>query len=147
MFANVLKINNGKITFTLFRPFNQYFVEAPLTVITASSLLGYDATSLAHLYLGSFSHSSLQILSSCQVGWGVLQHYCFQVSPEMFDRVQVQALAGPLKDIQRLVPKPFLCCLGYVLRVVVLLEGEPLPQSEVLSALVLESVHLSLEPD
>ena len=29
-----------------------------------SSLLGYDATSLAHLYLESFSHSSLQILSS-----------------------------------------------------------------------------------
>ena len=41
----------------------------------------------------------------------------------MFDRVQVQALAGPLKDIQRLVPKPLLCCLGCVLRVVVLLEG------------------------
>ena len=35
-----------------------------LAAITASSLLGYDATSLAHLYLGSFSHSSLQILSS-----------------------------------------------------------------------------------
>uniref|UniRef100_A0A4W5P770 Protein-glutamine gamma-glutamyltransferase 2 n=1 Tax=Hucho hucho TaxID=62062 RepID=A0A4W5P770_9TELE len=29
-----------------------------------SSLLGYDATGLAHLYLGSFSHSSLQILSN-----------------------------------------------------------------------------------
>ena len=44
----------------------------------------------------------------------------------MFDQVQVQALAGPLKDIQRLVPKPLLRCL---LRVVVLLEGEPSPQS------------------
>ena len=53
----------------------------------------------------------------------------------MFDQVQVQALAGPLKDIQRVVPKPLLCCLGCVLRVVVLLGGEPLPQSEVLSAL------------
>ena len=39
-------------------------LEAPLAVITASSLIGYDAGSLAHLYLGSFSHSSLQILSS-----------------------------------------------------------------------------------
>jgi hypothetical protein len=47
-----------------FRPFTQYFVEALLAAITASSLLGYDATSVAHLYLGSFSHSSLQILSS-----------------------------------------------------------------------------------
>ena len=74
----------------------------------------------------------------------------------MFDRVQVRALAGPLKDIQRLVPKPLLCYLGGVLRVVVLLEGEPSPQSEVLSALeqifikdhpVLCSIHLSLIPD
>ena len=78
----------------------------------------------------------------------------FQVSPEMFDRVR--ALAGQLKDIQRLVPKPLLCCLGCVRRVVVLLEGEPSPQSEVLSALeqvfikdlsVLCSIHLSLDPD
>jgi hypothetical protein len=35
----------------------------------------------------------------------------------------------------RLVPKPLLQCLGCVLRVVVLSEGEPSPQSEVLSAL------------
>ena len=74
----------------------------------------------------------------------------------MFDGVQVQALAEPLKDIQRLVPKPLLSCLGCVLRFVVLLEGEPSPQSEVLSALeqvfikdftVLCSVHLSLNSD
>uniref|UniRef100_A0A4W5LMB8 von Willebrand factor A domain containing 5A n=1 Tax=Hucho hucho TaxID=62062 RepID=A0A4W5LMB8_9TELE len=52
-------------------------------------------------------------------------------TPKMFDR----ALTGPLKDIQRLVPKPLLRCLGCVLRVIVLLEGEPSPQSEVLSAL------------
>ena len=71
----------------------------------------------------------------------------------MVDRVQVRALAGPLKDIQRLVPKPHLCCLGCVL---VLFEGETSLQSEVLSALeqvfikdlsVLCSVHLSLDPD
>ena len=45
----------------------------------------------------------------------------------MLDRVQVRALAGTLKDIQRLVPKPLLHCLGGVLRVVVRLEGEPSP--------------------
>ena len=65
-------------------------------------------------------------------------------------------MAGPLKDVQRLVPKPLLRCLGCVLRVIVLLEDEPLPQSEVLSALaqifikdlsVLCSVNLSLDPD
>ena len=44
--------------------------------------------------------------------------------------VQVQILAGPLKDVQRLLRR-----LGCVLRVVVLLEGEPSPQCEVLSAL------------
>ena len=53
----------------------------------------------------------------------------------MFDRVQVRAQAGPLKDIQRLVPKPLMHCLGCVLSVVVLLKGEPSPQSEVLSTL------------
>ena len=59
-------------------------------------------------------------------------------------------------DIQRLVPKPLLRCLGCVLMVIVLLEGDHSPQSEVLSALgqvfikdllVLCSVHLSLGPD
>ena len=62
-------------------------------------------------------------------------HSYFQVSPEMFNLVQVWALAGPLKDIQRLVLKTLLHCLGCVFRVVVLLEGEPSPQSEVLSTL------------
>ena len=74
----------------------------------------------------------------------------------MFDRVQVQALAGSLNGIQRLVPKPLLRCLGCALRVIVLLEGEPSSQSEVLGALVqvfikdlsgLYSVHLSLNPN
>ena len=64
----------------------------------------------------------------------LLQSY-FQVSTEMFDQVQVRALAKPLKDIHRLVPTPLLCCLGCVLRVIGLMEGEPSPQSEVLSAL------------
>ena len=40
----------------------------------------------------------------------------------MFDWVHVWSLAGPLKDIQRLVPTPLLHCLEYVLRVVVLLD-------------------------
>ena len=79
-------------------------------------------------------------------------HNYFQVPPEMFDR----ALAGPVSDIHRLVPKPLLRCLGCVLRVVVLLEGEPSLQSEVLRALdqvfikdlsVLYFVNLSLDPD
>ena len=53
----------------------------------------------------------------------------------MFDWVQVRAPTGPLKDIQRLFPKPLLCCPGSVLRVAVQLEGEASPRSEVLGAL------------
>ena len=74
----------------------------------------------------------------------------------MLDWVQVRALAGPHKDIHRVVLKPLLCCLGCVLWVIVLLEDEPSAQSEVLSTLdqvfikdisVLCSVQLSLNPD
>ena len=97
-------------------------------------------------------YRSSQVLS----GWmGNVAVQLFQVSPEMLDRVQIRALAGPLKDIQRLVQKQLLRCLGCVLWVGVLLEGEPSPQSEVLSALeqvfikdraILCSVHLFLSP-
>jgi hypothetical protein len=86
------------------------------------------------MVLGEFLPFFADPLKLCQVGWGVLLHSYFQVSPKMLDWVQVQALAGPLEDIQRLVPKP-MCCVGCVLRVIVLLEGEPSPQSEVLSHL------------
>ncbi len=34
----------------------------------------------------------------------------FQASPEIFDWVQSQAVAGPLKDIHRVVYKPLLLC-------------------------------------
>jgi len=40
-----------------------------LAPITASSLFEYDARSLAHPFLGSFSHSSLQKFKLHQVGW------------------------------------------------------------------------------
>ena len=70
-----------------------------------------------------------------QVGWEVSVHSHFQISPEMFNRILVWALAWPLKDIHRVVLKPLLWYLGCVLRVVVLLKDEPSPQSEVKSAL------------
>jgi hypothetical protein len=63
-------------------------------------------------FLPFFSADPLKL---CQVGWVALPHNYFQVSPEMLDRVQVRALAGPLKDIQRLVRKPLhvlAVCLG-----------------------------------
>ena len=84
-------------------------------------------------FLPFFSAGPLKLY---QVGLGESLHSYFQVSPEIFDRVQVRALAGSLKDIQRLVLKPLLHCLGCVLRVVVPLEGEPLTQSEVLNMML-----------
>ena len=98
------------------------------------STFRYDATSLANLYLGSFSHSSLQILSSsvrldgeccCTAIFRSLQRCSIRFKSGLW--------LGHENDIQRLVPKPLLHCLDCVLRVVVLLEGEPSPQSEVLS--------------
>jgi len=47
-----------------------------------------------------------------QVGWGASVHSHFQISPEMFNWVQVWALAGPLKDIHRVVPKPLVSRLS-----------------------------------
>ena len=85
----------------------------------------------------------LCISSQALPGWmGVSLHRYFQVSPKMFDRVQVRALAGPLNYIQRLVSKPVLFCLCCVL--VVLLEGGTLPQFEFLSALEQVSSRISL---
>ena len=95
-----------------------------MAAITALNILGYDVTSLAHLYLGSFSHSLHILSSSVRLDWERCCTAVFQVSPEMLDRVQVRALAGPLKDFQRLVPKPLQHCLGCMLRAIVLLEGE-----------------------
>ncbi len=46
----------------------------------------------------------------------------FQFFPEILDWVQAQALAGPLKDIHRVVYKLLLLC---AYKVIVLLEGEP----------------------
>ena len=111
--------HNDKAKTVLF--FIQYFVEAPSAAITALSLLRYDAAPVFGEFLPFISADPVKL---CQVGWGALLHSYFQVSPEMFDWVQVQALAGPLKALHY---------LGCVLKVVVLLEGVPSPQSEVLS--------------
>ena len=63
-----------------------------------------------------FSADSLKL---CQVGHVPSVDSHFKVSPEMFDWVQVRALARPFKD--RAVPNPLLWCLGCVLRIIVML--------------------------
>ena len=90
-------------------------------------------------------------LESSWVWWGFSAIYLYRSSQalsgwmgtisaifkslHMFSWVQVRALAGPPRDIYRVVPKPILCWFGSVLRVISLMEGEPLVQSEVLSTL------------
>ena len=80
----------------------------------------------------------------------------WSVAAQLFSGLSRDVRSGSSPDIHRLVPKGLLRSLGCVLRVVVLLEGEPSPRSEVLSTLeqvfikdlsVLCSVHLSLDPD
>ncbi len=72
----------------------------------------------------------------------------------MLNWVLVRALAGPFKNSHGVVVKPLLRYFSCVLRVIVLLEGKPSAQSEVLSTLekvfvqdipVLGRIHLSLD--
>ena len=69
-----------------------------------------------------------------------------QVSPDIFDWIQFSALAGLLRD--RVILKLLLHHLDCVFRIIVLLEGEPLAESEVLSTLdqVFMKDHLSTLP-
>uniref|UniRef100_A0A8C8G3M0 Dopamine beta-hydroxylase n=1 Tax=Oncorhynchus tshawytscha TaxID=74940 RepID=A0A8C8G3M0_ONCTS len=91
-------------------------------------LLGYDATSLAHLYLASFSHSSLQILSSSVRLDG--ERHCIAIFRSL-QRCSIECKSGLWLGHSETCPEAtpaltWLCALS-------LLEGEPSHQSEVLS--------------
>ena len=88
-----------------------------------------------HLDLGIFCHSSLQIVSSSVRLDGDCRWTAISRSLQRYLIGFKSGWAGPLKDIHRVVPRPLLYCLVCVFRVIFLLEGEPLAQSEVLSAL------------
>jgi hypothetical protein len=65
IFVNALKMKYRNISFTkVYTPLNQYFVKAPLVVITAVSVSGYVSTSFAHLDCTIFAHHSLKNSSS-----------------------------------------------------------------------------------
>ncbi len=70
----------------------------------------YAMTSFAHHHLAIICHSSPHLFTSQALsGWmGADTH--FQVSPEIFDWVQSQAVAGPLKDIHSVAYKTLLLC-------------------------------------
>ena len=101
----------------------QCFVEVPLATITGSSLLGFVCISFAHLDFVIFSPFFLaDFLKLCQVGWGESVNSNVQVFPQILSGIEVWTLAGPLKDFHILVLKPFQCCFGCMLGIIVLLE-------------------------
>ncbi len=117
------------------------------------SLFGKDATSFSHLDLGILCHSSLQILSSSvrldgKRWWTAIFRSLQRCS------IGFKSGLWPFKNSHGVVVKPLLRYFSCVLRVIVLLEGKPSAQSEVLSTLekvfvqdipVLGRIHISLD--
>ncbi len=117
------------------------------------SLFGKDATSFSHLDLGILCHCSLQILSSSvrldgKRWWTAIFRSLQRCS------IGFKSGLWPFKNSHRVVVKPLLSYFSCVLRVIVLLEGKPSAQSEVLSTLekvfvqdipVLGRIYLSLD--
>lgn len=66
-----------------------------------------------HVHFQAVSHILLCRSSQAVLGW--MGSVSAQPFSDLFRDVQVQALAGLLKDFQRAVLKPLLCYLGYVL--------------------------------
>lgn len=98
VFANLLKIKNWNLSFRK-------------NIQTLYSALKSLQTLLTWIWV-VFPHSSWQILSS-SIRFGSAFVNCqVQLSPQIFYVVQVWALAGPLKDIKKLVQKPLQHCLG-----------------------------------
>uniref|UniRef100_A0A4W5QLF4 Cell division cycle 14A n=1 Tax=Hucho hucho TaxID=62062 RepID=A0A4W5QLF4_9TELE len=143
-----LEDKNGHNTFKkVFRPFTQYFVEAPLAAITALSRLGYDATSLAHLYLGSFSHSSPGLLKLCQVGWGPSLRSYFQVSRDVRSGSSL-GHSRTFRDLSRSHSCIALAmCLGSLSCWKVILRHSLRSRALIKNLSVLCSIHVSLDPD
>ncbi len=79
-----------------------------------------DASSLLHA-IG---------LKFCKVWRPTFLNMAFQQGPEVFNRVEVQGLAGPLEDIDMVCPEPCRHPLCLVLGVIVMLEHEMSPQTQ-----------------
>ena len=77
----------------------------------------------------------VDLLKLCQVGWGASVSSNLQVFPWILNGIEVLALAGLLKDFHALVLKPFQCCFGCILEVIVLLERKSAPQCKVFCTL------------
>ena len=55
-------------------------------------------------------------------------HPSFELSPQILNGIEVWGLAGPLQQVNVVIPKPCLDDLGSVFGVIVLLEHEALGQ-------------------
>ena len=72
-----------------------------------------------------------KLLQLLQVGWVPLVYSNLKVIPQILNWIEVWALTRPFQDIQMFPLKPPECCFSSILRVIVLLEGEPPSQSQI----------------
>ena len=104
-------------------PQSQYFVEPYFAAITAANLLGYVSISLVHLATGILSilqGKTAPAPSSWMGSAGVEQ------SLKSYHRFSIELRSGLQLGHSNTFPlKPLKCCFSSMLRVIVLLEGEP----------------------
>ena len=132
-------------------PLSQYLVEPPFSAITAASLFGYFSTSFAYLETAIFAHSSWQnSSSSVRLDGDRLWTAIFK------SRHRFSIGLGHSKTLTFFALNHSRVALAVCLRVIVLLEGEPPPQSQVFCRLkqvffkncpVFGSIHLALNLD
>ncbi len=65
-----------------------------------------------------------KMLQICQIARASPVHSPLQITTQMFSRIQVWAMAGPLQNFNLLLVKPFFCWFGCMLWVVVVLKDE-----------------------
>ena len=70
-------------------------------------------------YLPTLLYKTLQI---CQVARA--QHSTLQITPQIYNWIQVWALIGPFQNFHLLLVNPFFCWFGFILWVAVVLKDE-----------------------
>ncbi len=114
-----------------FTAFAQYFVEAPLASITVSNIFGYDATSFDHHHLAIICHSSPCLFTSQTLSGWMGQMHIFRFLQKYLIGFNPRLWLGHSRTFTELSISHS-CC---VFRFIVLLEGEPSAQFEVLNSL------------
>ena len=121
----------------VFSPLSQYFVELPLAAITASNLLGYLC--LYQLCTSGFwdflPFFLVDLLKLHHVGWERRWTEIFKSFHRFSMGFKSGLWLGHSKDFHILVLKPFQCCFGFMLGVIVLLEHKSSLQFKVFCTL------------